>query len=91
MSNTTWGARAIAADIITQIRAGALTPGQPLPSRRNLAALYEVSETTITRALALLSWSGWIVGHKGRDVRVTNPTPDTPKAPPGGPEGPSAS
>lgn len=83
-----WGARAIAADIINQVRAGALVPGQPLPSRRDLAAMYQVSETTIYRALQLLAFSGWVVGHQGRDVRVADPPPEPAKAPPGEPEGP---
>jgi GntR family transcriptional regulator len=74
-----WGARAIAADIISQIRAGSLTSGQALPSRRNLAELYQVSETTIFRALQLLAFAGWVRGHQGRDVRVAD---QSPKAPP---------
>lgn len=86
----TWGVRAIANDIIAQIRAGTLKPGTVLPSRRNLAAQYgHVSETTAFRALQLLSFYGWVVGHQGRDVRVADPLPETMKAPPGEPEGPS--
>ncbi len=78
-----WGAGAIADDIVAQIRAGALAPGQPLPSRRNLAALYVVSETTISRAVAMLGWAGWTVGHQGKEVRVAATPPETPNAPPG--------
>ncbi len=86
----TWGAGAIAQDIITQIRAGALQPGQILPSRRNLAALYDASETTVYRALLVLRWTGWIVGRQGKETRIADPLPDTMKAPPGEPEGPSS-
>ncbi len=86
MSERKWGAGAIAEDIIRLIRSGALVPGQKLLSRRELAAQYRVSETTIYRALLLLNWSGWTVGHQGKEVRVVDKLPrsgsETPEAPP---------
>lgn len=83
MSDRKWGAGAIAEDIIRLIRSGALQPGQKLLSRRELAGYYRVSETTIYRALLLLSWSGWTVGHQGKEVRVVDYPPEPPEAPPG--------
>lgn len=88
MSDRKLGAGGIAEDIIRQIRAGALMPGQKLPPRRKLADDYDVSETTIYRALLLLAWSGWTIGHQGKEVRVADrppidrPGPETPEAPP---------
>jgi DNA-binding GntR family transcriptional regulator len=70
-----WGAGSIADDIRTQVRAGKLQPGQVLPKRRLLARSYGVSETTIYRALLLLSWTGWTVGRQGKEVRIADPLP----------------
>jgi DNA-binding GntR family transcriptional regulator len=65
-----WGARAIADDIRRQIAAGNLRPGDRLPTRRELAERYRVSESTVTNALSRLDETGHTVGRQGQAVYV---------------------
>ena len=60
----------IANDLAEQIRSGRLQPGQRLPTRVQLAAFYEVSETTVYRSLGLLADRGLTNGHQGKAVYV---------------------
>lgn len=60
----------VADDIRSQIRRGALTPGDYLPSYRLLGEQYETSYGTIRMALAVLRTEGWIEGESGVGVRV---------------------
>ncbi|KAA1011549.1 tyrosine-type recombinase/integrase [Pseudonocardia sp. EV170527-09] len=64
---------AIAADIRAAIRCGALLPGEPIPTVKELARRYEVAEATAHRAVALLSASGEVVVSRGRRARVGSP------------------
>ncbi len=73
----------IAEDIRQQIRDGRLAPGDQLPLRRELIALYSaawkrrtpVSGTTIDSAMLILKSEGWIIGHQGRGTFVANRPP----------------
>ncbi len=55
------GAKQIAASVERGIEEGALRPGDPLPAVRQLAALLEVSPTTVAAALADLRSRGLVV------------------------------
>lgn len=67
---TRWGYASIAEDITRQINAELLKPGDPLPSRRELAEQYEVSEATIANALRHLAATGYTTGAQGKAVYV---------------------
>ncbi|PYC65799.1 hypothetical protein C7C45_27495 [Micromonospora arborensis] len=49
------------------------TPGSLLPSGRVLADEYDVSQSTISRAVATLRKQGVLVGRPGRGVFVAEP------------------
>jgi DNA-binding FadR family transcriptional regulator len=59
------GAR-IADRFVTAIALGQFVPGQKLPSVRELAALLEVSPTTVREALGRLSALGYVTVKRGR-------------------------
>lgn len=63
-------------DIVAQIQSGALRPGQELPSYRELAIQYDVSISTVNRAVMVLKTLGLADGHQGKGVYVTSPDPD---------------
>lgn len=67
--------RLIIADIIRQIRAGELQPGDRLPSHPQLALQYGCSVEPVRAALAWLEARGWVEAHQGRGVYVSEHPP----------------
>lgn len=57
-------------DLLSKIKNGTYPPGTQLPSGRKLAAEYDVSHSTIQRAMANLRERGVLVGRPGRGVFV---------------------
>lgn len=62
--------RQVAADLRARITAGDYTPGQRLPSERELVEHYGVSRPTIRDAVNLLRTEGAVVAEHGRGVFV---------------------
>ncbi len=62
--------RQVADDLTARIRRGEYQPGHAIPSYRELAALYSVSVSTASRAVALLRDRGLVIGIPGRGVYV---------------------
>ena len=62
--------RQIADDLIDRIERGEYTPGQALPSRRELAAMYSVSTSTADSAMTLVIDRGFAYGEPGRGTFV---------------------
>ena len=60
----------VATTIAEQIRSGALTPGDRLPSERDLAERFEVSRVTGRRAITELTEAGLVEAHQGRGTFV---------------------
>jgi integrase len=60
----------IASDLRASITCGALRPGQPLPSEKELAHRYEVAISTAHRAVALLVAEGLVRVARGRRAMV---------------------
>ena len=56
----------IAERIVTAIALGEFVPGQRLPTERELAAMLEVSRTTVREALQRLQASGYVTTKRGR-------------------------
>jgi GntR family transcriptional repressor for pyruvate dehydrogenase complex len=56
----------IAERIVTAISLGEFVPGQRLPTERELAAMLEVSRTTVREALQRLQASGYVITRRGR-------------------------
>jgi len=65
------GYRQVIDDIVAQISSGSLRPGDRLPSGRELAAHYDVSETVIRMAMVELKARQLLIGQKGKGVYVT--------------------
>ncbi len=61
-------------DLMSKIKDGTYPPGSQLPSGRALADAYDVSQSTISRAVARLREQGVLVGRPGRGVFVAEPT-----------------
>lgn len=59
MSDERWGYQAISDQLREQIRAGHYLPGAFLPTEKDLQEAFGVSRSTVRRALAALSDSGW--------------------------------
>lgn len=57
-------------DLMKKIKNGTYPPGSQLPSGRVLADAYDVSQSTISRAVARLREQGVLVGRPGRGVFV---------------------
>jgi GntR family transcriptional regulator, transcriptional repressor for pyruvate dehydrogenase complex len=57
----------IAERLVTAIALGEFEQGQRLPSERELAAMLEVSRTTVREALQRLHAGGYVVTRRGRD------------------------
>jgi len=55
-----------------QIRRGALEPGAKLPAVRELAGFLRVNRNTVLRALRELERDGYVRGHQGKGVFVTD-------------------
>jgi DNA-binding FadR family transcriptional regulator len=56
----------IAERFVTAIALGEFVPGQQLPSERDLAAMLEVSRTTVREALQRLHAAGYVTTRRGR-------------------------
>jgi GntR family transcriptional regulator len=67
--------RQLADTIREQIRAGALRPGDPLPSEGEIARLTGLSRTAVRDALDVLAGEGAIVKRAGAAARVATPPP----------------
>jgi Predicted transcriptional regulators len=63
----------IADDMAVRITTGEYPPGARLPSYRELAAMYSVGITTVSRVYGLLVDRGLVVGSQGRGMFVTEP------------------
>jgi len=63
----------IADQLRAQIGAGALAPGQRLPSEPDLAAQYDASRNTVRLAIALLTNQGLVVSRQGLGTFVHEP------------------
>ncbi|MFB6755488.1 GntR family transcriptional regulator [Streptomyces sp. NPDC056353] len=67
--------REIADDLEGRIASGELQPGEQLPSTRDLAVQYEVSEKTIYRVISLMKASGQLEARQGKGVFVRSIKP----------------
>ena len=56
----------IAERLVTAIALGEFVPGQRLPAERDLAAMLEVSRTTVREALQRLQAAGYVTTRRGR-------------------------
>ncbi|MEU5939549.1 winged helix-turn-helix domain-containing protein [Micromonospora sp. NPDC047548] len=61
-------------DLLKRIEAGEFQPGSQIPSTQELADHYDVSVSTIHRAVATLRKQGVLVGRPGRGVFVAEST-----------------
>lgn len=68
-------ARQIADDLSDRIRRGDYTPGEKLPSLKEMAELYSVSVSTVQRAIELVRDRALIVGSQGRGIYVADELP----------------
>ncbi|WP_328651261.1 winged helix-turn-helix domain-containing protein [Micromonospora sp. NBC_00330] len=59
-------------DLLKKIKDGTYAQGSQLPSGRVLADEYDVSQSTISRAVAKLRKEGVLVGRPGRGVFVAD-------------------
>ena len=66
----------IAADLRGAILCGALKPGDPLPTNKDIAKRYNVSPSTAHRALDLLTSAGLVFASRGRRATVAKPMHD---------------
>ncbi|MFC8850661.1 MULTISPECIES: winged helix-turn-helix domain-containing protein [unclassified Micromonospora] len=57
-------------DLVRRIKSGEYPSGSQLPSGRSMADEYNVSHSTIQRAIATLRQRGVLVGRPGRGVFV---------------------
>ncbi|WP_433350137.1 GntR family transcriptional regulator [Micromonospora sp. CA-111912] len=62
--------RRIRQDILDRINAGILTPGEKLPTTRELAEQYDTSGVTVRKAVEFLIESGILEGRQGIGVFV---------------------
>jgi DNA-binding GntR family transcriptional regulator len=62
----------VADNLRREIAQGQFTPGQKLPSGRNLARQYGVAPMTINHAMAVLRDEGLVVSYQGRGVFVAD-------------------
>jgi GntR family transcriptional regulator len=62
--------RRIVDDITAKIRSGELSPGDQLPSMRELQEQYGVGSTAVRNALLTLRAQGLTEGHQGKGVYV---------------------
>ncbi|MFC8845327.1 MULTISPECIES: winged helix-turn-helix domain-containing protein [unclassified Micromonospora] len=66
----TGGYREVAEDVAARIRTGEYALGDRLPTYRELSDLYQVSVTTVQRAVIILQDRGLVVGLQGRGLWV---------------------
>ena len=62
----------VADNLRREIAQGQFTPGQKLPSGRNLARQYGVAPMTINHAMAVLRDEGLVVSYQGRGVFIAD-------------------
>lgn len=62
-------------DVRSKVRSGELSPGDKLPTKREMAVSYDVSMNTVDRALLILTSEGTIIGHQGKGLFVPDPPP----------------
>jgi DNA-binding FadR family transcriptional regulator len=69
--------------LMQTIRLGVVSPGETLPSERELALRFSVSRDTVREAIRELSEAGYLAARRGRygGTFVKNPLPDPPVAP----------
>lgn len=65
----------IVEQIRTQVAAGTLRPGSPLPSVRQLARDLGVAPNTVARAYGQLEAGGWVTTSSRRGVHVASELP----------------
>jgi DNA-binding GntR family transcriptional regulator len=65
-------------DLRGQIERGDLSPGERLPSGRDLANRYGVALMTVQKALTALGADGFVSSHTGRGTFVTAPSGSRP-------------
>ncbi|MEU5186971.1 winged helix-turn-helix domain-containing protein [Streptomyces klenkii] len=70
--------RQIAADLTQEIESGALAPGSPMPSEKELVERYGVARNTVRSALALLRDAGLVYTVPGRGTYVRDRSADQP-------------
>ncbi|MEU9824747.1 winged helix-turn-helix domain-containing protein [Micromonospora chersina] len=61
-------------DLLRRIKEGEFQPGSQIPSTQQLSDHYDVSVSTIHRAVATLREQGVLVGRPGRGVFVAEST-----------------
>lgn len=65
--------------IVTKIRSGVYSPGEKLPTRKELADEYQCSIEPVIRAQEDLEHAGWLETRQGKGVYVTErPADDSP-------------
>lgn len=62
-------------DIVADVRAGRLKPGEALPTARELRERYNCSITPVREAMNELKATGWAVGAPGIRVFVADNPP----------------
>ena len=70
----------IAERFVTAIALGQFVPGQRLPAERDLAAMLEVSRTTVREALQRLQAAGYVTARRGRGGHRCAPAGQPPAA-----------
>jgi len=63
----------LADEIRNWIAAGKLTPGDKLPTERELSEKYQVSRIVVREAMSRLRHEGLVVSHQGKGVFVASP------------------
>lgn len=63
--------RRIEEDLLTQITAGDLQPGEMIPTERELCEHYGVSRITVRRAISELETRGYVRRHQGKGTFVS--------------------
>lgn len=63
--------------ILEDIQNGVLKPGQPIPSRNQLCRKYQISRTTVDRAINRLLKAGYLTANQGSHTYVRQAKPDT--------------
>jgi len=67
--------RQIAADLRARIERGEYPPGSRLPTRPELAEMYDAAVGTVAQALSELRTEGWIETAQGAGIFALSPPP----------------